>query len=197
MDEQDLLDALQAAGDGDREAMDRIARAYGAWVEERVRHRLGAQLRRRVETMDVVQSSLALALRDLQGHDLDFEGEGPFRAWLLRLTERKIAMAARHHGAAKRDVDRQVGIEGAADAPRSQTSPSQAVARSERADRIRDALAGLPELDRQIITMRVLEGLAFGEIATRLSQPSQASVRQRYVRALASVGPDIRAALDA
>lgn len=195
MDESDLLRSLKAATQGDREAMDRIIAAYGTWIRSRVRRRLGAKLRQRVETEDVVQSSLALAVRDLQGHDVAFEGEKPFLAWLLKITERKIAMAGRHHAARKRDVERQVAFEAPDARALSQTSPSQAAGRSERAERIRASMASLPALERQIIEMRVLEGLAFAEIATRLEQPSEASVRQRYVRALAKAGPLIREAL--
>lgn len=197
MDEGELLEMIRQVAAGDRSAQDRLVREYDTWMRERIRKRLGPKLRLRLDTEDVLQSSMALALRDLEGKGADFEGERPFLAWLLTLTQRKIQMAARREGAEKRDVDRQVHLSAPDRHGGQRTSPSQAAARSEEAEAVRTLLAELPQLDRRLIELRVLEGLAFKEIAEELGQPSEASVRQRYVRLLQRIGPRMRKALGA
>lgn len=197
MNDAELLQLIRDAADGDVEAQGRLVRDYEAWMRERIRKRLGPRLRLRLDTEDVLQSSMALALRDLQGKDAAFEGERPFLAWLLRLTQNKIQMAARKHGAAKRDVRREAQLSAPDRQRLDATSPSQAAARSEEADAIRALLADLPDRDRRVIEMRVLDGATFAEIAEALDLPSEAAVRQRYVRLIARLGPRIRDALGA
>ncbi len=192
MDEGELLSLIRRVAAGDREAQQRLVRDYEAWMRERIRKRLGPQLRLRLDTEDVLQSSMALALRDLRGKGADFAGERPFLAWLLKLTQRKIQMAARRHGAEKRDVGRQVRLTTPDRKGARQTSPSQAAARSEEAEAVRAVLAELPDLDRRVIELRVIEGLGFKAIAAQLEQPSEAAVRQRYVRLLSRIGPEMR-----
>jgi RNA polymerase sigma factor (sigma-70 family) len=196
MEDRELIDLVRQAAQGDRDATDLLVRTYMERVREHVSRRVGVRLRRRLETEDILQSSLALAVRDLEGKDLAFEGERPFVAWLLKITERKIQMAARHHKAGKRAMDRQVSLEEPERQSVSMTSPSQEAVRNERADRIRAALGELAHADRHLIEMRVIEGITFKEIAERLGGGTEDAVRQRYVRLLARVGPELRAALD-
>ncbi|MEZ6007127.1 MAG: ECF-type sigma factor [Planctomycetota bacterium] len=143
MDDRELIALVKRAAAGDRQATDELVRTYMERVRDHVSRRVGQRLRRRIETEDILQSSLALAVRDLEGRDLEFEGERPFVAWLLKITERKIQMAARHHGAGKRAVDRQVPLEEPGGHFAGATSPSQVAARNERAERIQSALADL------------------------------------------------------
>ena len=195
MDDRELIALVKRAAAGDRQATDELVRTYMERVRDHVSRRVGQRLRRRIETEDILQSSLALAVRDLEGRDLEFEGERPFVAWLLKITERKIQMAARHHGAGKRAVDRQVPLEEPGGHFAGATSPSQVAAPNERAERIQSALADLDPSDRLLIEMRVVDGITFREIADRLGAATEDAVRQRYVRLLARVGPGLKDAL--
>ena len=195
MDDRELIEEVRRAAAGDRAATERLVAAYMGRVREHVSRRVGARLRQRLETEDILQSSLALAVRDLEGKDLAFEGERPFVAWLLKITERKIQMAARHHKAGKRALDREVPLEEPERGEAARTSPSQVAVRHERAERVRAALEGLDHADRLLIEMRVMEGVTFHEIAERLGAPSEDAIRQRYVRLLARVGPGLQRAL--
>jgi RNA polymerase sigma-70 factor (ECF subfamily) len=66
------------------------------------------------------------------------------------------------------------------------TSPSQRALRAEQLDRVRVALAQLPENDREVLVMRYLEQLSNQEIAA-VMDVTEAVVKTRHVRALARV----------
>ena len=72
-------------------------------------------------------------------------------------------------------------------------SPSAGLRRRERRDRVRAALAALPEPDREVLVLRVLEALPTRDTAAVLGV-SEVAVRSRQVRALdrlkALPGPD-------
>ena len=73
------------------------------------------------------------------------------------------------------------------------SSPSAGLRRQERRDRVRAALAALPEQDREVLVLRILEGLPTRETAAVLGI-SEVAVRSRQVRALdrlkVLLGPD-------
>jgi RNA polymerase sigma-70 factor (ECF subfamily) len=73
------------------------------------------------------------------------------------------------------------------------SSPSAGLRRQERRDRVRAALAALPEPDREVLVLRILEALPTRETAAVLGI-SEVAVRSRQVRALdrlkVLLGPD-------
>jgi RNA polymerase sigma-70 factor (ECF subfamily) len=114
----------------------------------------------------------------------------PFRLWLRKTAYERLLMLQRHHlQAQRRAVDREVALPDRSSvqlfrqllAPGS--TPSQQLARAELARRVRQAVAQLVEIDREILLMRNLEGLSNHEVAQVLEiEPAAAS--QRYGRAL-------------
>lgn len=195
MEDRELIDHVRRAAAGDREATETLVRTYMEHMRKHVSRRVGARLRRRLETDDILQSSLALAVRDLEGKQLEFDGERPFLAWLLKVAERKIQMAARRHGAGKRDLERELPLDGHDRAAEEGPTPSRAAVANERAAQVQQALAHLDPEDRQIMEMRLFEGLTFGEMAARLDAGTEDAMRQRYVRLVARVGPQLKSAL--
>jgi RNA polymerase sigma-70 factor (ECF subfamily) len=90
---------------------------------------------------------------------------------------RNLANAARDLGRARRDVGRERVLQAAVDESASrlegwlaakQSSPSQQAQRHERAVLLAQALAELPESQREALVLRHWEGLALAEIAGRL-----------------------------
>src|SRR5437763_1042090 len=67
-----------------------------------------------------------------------------------------------------------------------QSSPSQRAIRREQSVLLAEALARLPEEDRELLILRHLEGLTFPEVARRLGRTID-SVKKRWPRALASL----------
>jgi RNA polymerase sigma-70 factor (ECF subfamily) len=114
----------------------------------------------------------------------------PFRLWLRQLASDRLLMLRRYHlAAARRSVQLEVALPERSSMQlfgqflASGTSPSQHLDRREQARRVRDAVARLPETDREVLLMRTFEGLSFAEVAYVLHLDA-AAARQRYGRAL-------------
>jgi RNA polymerase sigma-70 factor (ECF subfamily) len=114
----------------------------------------------------------------------------PFHVWLRKKAyERLTDMRRRHVGAARRSVQREVGMPDRSSRLLAQrliasgSTPSQQLAQRELARRVRLALAGMSEADRDILFMRNYEGLSYDEAASILDI-DPAAARKRHGRAL-------------
>jgi RNA polymerase sigma-70 factor (ECF subfamily) len=136
--------------------------------------RMSAALRARVEPEDAAQEVLVAVLRDFDR----FRGDGPpsFFAWLWTVAEHRLTDLANYHAAEKRQpvADRLKGT---------QTSPSQAAARSEMIERLHRAIAQLPDDHRAALRLVKLEERPIVEAASVLGR-SENAVRILYCRAL-------------
>jgi RNA polymerase sigma-70 factor (ECF subfamily) len=137
----------------------------------------------------VVQEALADAARKLPEYLR--RTPLPFYPWLRRIAwERVVKLYHRHVRAEKRSVTREetggLPDESALElahrlAP--PTSPSSQLARQEQHARVRAALAGLAERDREVLVLRYLEQLSTAETAAVLGITAGA-VKVRHLRAL-------------
>jgi RNA polymerase sigma factor (sigma-70 family) len=130
----------------------------------------------------------------LQGIDrFEYRGDPQWRGYLRRLVENKIRAKADYFGAARRDMRRERSIEtrGRAEGARSteppapSPSPAEILLRAEEIGRLEEALAKMAPAERDVIILRVFEGLGHAEIARRLGRPSENAVHKLYGRALA------------
>lgn len=179
---------LRQAQGGDGQAFEDLFARHRAYLRQVVAVRLDSRIRPRVDPSDVVQEAQLEAFRRFG----DFLERRPmsFRLWLRKTTCERLLMLRRHHRtAARRSVDKEVGIpDGSAFVLVNQllaggSAPGQRLLRSETARRVRDVMAQLPEADREILLMRNLETLSNQEVAEVLQiEPGTAS--QRYGRAL-------------
>jgi RNA polymerase sigma-70 factor (ECF subfamily) len=157
---------------------------------------LGEPLRRKVEATDLCQEVWLSALNGLEG--MDFSDRDPF-GWLCQLADRRIVDAHRRYfGAQKRAASREVGLHGGSAGgdgePKglidllvaSMTTPSQVIARDQRAERLSQALARLPETAREAIRLRYIEGLPSKEIAAQIGKTDGAT-RVLLTRTLAKL----------
>jgi RNA polymerase sigma-70 factor, ECF subfamily len=184
-DFRDLLERVRA---GDAGALDELLGRHRPYLLRLVASRLDPKLRPRVDPSDVVQEAQLEAVRRLPHYLSD--PALPFRVWLRQLACDRLIMARRRHlGAARRTVDKELPLTRqssnavARQLVASLTSPSRRVQDEEQARRVQSALALLAETDREILTMRVFEGLSFEEIACVLGIDS-AAARKRHGRAL-------------
>jgi RNA polymerase sigma-70 factor (ECF subfamily) len=145
-------------------------------------------LRQRVDASDLVQEAHMEAARRLPAYL--GEGRMPFKLWLRQIAYDRVLMGRRRHvEASKRALGREMAIPDETSLQLAHRlmalgpSPSQAVMQGELAGRVRDALALLNDTDREVLVMRLLEGLANSEIAIAL-QLEPATVSKRYGRAL-------------
>jgi RNA polymerase sigma-70 factor (ECF subfamily) len=182
---QRLLEQVHA---GDRQALDRLFAQHRPYLHQLVELRLDPKLRQRVDPSDVVQETHLEAVRRLASY-LE-QPALPFRLWLRQLAYDRLLLAHRRHvKAACRAVGEEVALPERSSLLLAQqllaggSTPSQQLAQEELARRVRQAVAQLPETDREILLMRTFEGLSFEEVGYLLAI-DPAAARKRHGRAL-------------
>jgi RNA polymerase sigma-70 factor (ECF subfamily) len=185
MDRAESSALLRAARAGSAEALDRLYAQVAGRLLGFIRVRMGPSLRARLESRDILQSTL---LKSFERID-QFEGDtgGSLMAWLARIAENEIRDRADHAHRARRDVGREVPIEPAAArvAAHVRSALSQAVL-TEDAERIERALESLEPPHREVIILRKYEELGFREIAARMGR-SEDACRMLLARAMAAL----------
>ena len=176
----ELLRAWQQAGDGG--ALQELLARNLEWIRERVRLRLGGQLRSREESMDLVQEVALDVLRS--GPRFVVGDQDQFRGLLARIVENTIRDRARWHGAARRAAARERDLGGASiDLSASRPGPATELAGRERAELLRLAVELLGEHDRDVVRLHQLEGRPMSEVAELLGLHAS-TAHMRYRRAL-------------
>jgi RNA polymerase sigma-70 factor, ECF subfamily len=149
---------------------------YRSYLLLLARLRLDARLRRKLDASDVVQQTLLeahLARPQFRG-----QSDGEMAAWLRQILARNLANAVRDLGRHKRDGGRELSLQAALDESASQlegwlaaeqSSPSEQAQRHERAVQLAEALATLPESQREAVLLRHFENLSLVEIGARLN----------------------------
>ena len=179
---------LRQAQAGDGRAYEQLFGRYRAYLRQVIALRLDPKLRPRVDPSDVVQEAELEAFRRLA--DYLQRRPMPFRVWLRKTAYERLLKLRRYHvETAGRAVGRELGL-----ADRSSLllarplfdrgpSPSQQLARRDLVRRVREALAGLAETDREVLLMRNVDELPYREIGCILGL-DPAAARKRYGRAL-------------
>jgi RNA polymerase sigma-70 factor (ECF subfamily) len=154
------------------------ARRYLAVV---ARLRLGNDFRGKLDPSSVVQKTLLEAHQ--KGHQFRGGSEAEYLAWLRRALENNLADAIRADGRAKRDVARERSLDAAADdsSIRGQgwlaadhTSPSRRAEKNEELDQLADALADLPEDQREAVMLHHLQRATLAELAQHMGRSESA-----------------------
>ena len=113
----------------------------------------------------------------------------PFKLWLRKTAQQRLANLLRLHSAEKRDVARQRPLPDHSSVMIAQRligdlhSPSEMVAKQQTTRQITRAVNQLPASDREMLLLRHVEGLSHREIAEILDIEEEAA-RKRYGRVL-------------
>jgi RNA polymerase sigma-70 factor (ECF subfamily) len=154
---------------------DRGLERFRSYLLLLARVRLDPLVRAKVGASDVVQQTLLAAHRNFA----HFRGRtvAEQAAWLRQILARNLANVLRDLRRDKRDVAREQPLQAALDESASrleswlaaeQSSPSQQAERHERAVRLAEALATLPENQREAVVLRHWHGCSLDEIGERL-----------------------------
>lgn len=111
----------------------------------------------------------------------DFRGECAFESWVYRIAANCCLDWLRKTGRRKEDSLEALGERGVDPADPSPGTEEEALRRDEHA-RLRSAIAGLPEDQRDALVLTQLEGKSYGETAAMLSV-SEGTVKSRVSRA--------------
>jgi RNA polymerase sigma-70 factor (ECF subfamily) len=173
---------LNQALQGDAEALGRLLEAQRAGLHRMAKRQLEGRIAVRVDASDILQQTFLEAYRGFP----QFVGQEmrELLAWLHSILDHKIAGAIRDHTLLqKRDMSRERSIDdthgGGAplkeDLGADHSTPSQKAMRGEDANRLEQALATLPDDQREAVRLRHLEGLALADIAVRLGRSTAAT----------------------
>jgi RNA polymerase sigma-70 factor (ECF subfamily) len=163
------------------------------YLQVLARMQIDPRLRRDCDPSDIVQ---VVMLKANQGLD-DFRGTTPEEqaGWLRQILVRTLVDALRDRLRARRDIRREVDLERSVNASSArleacaasrEPSPSAVVANKESAVLLAQALAQLPEPQREAVTLKHLEGRPLMEVANLMGR-SPAAVASLLRRGLAQL----------
>jgi RNA polymerase sigma-70 factor, ECF subfamily len=166
---------------------------YRAYLYLLARLQLDRRFQAKVDASDIVQQTLLRAVRGAG----EFRGrtEAEVAAWLRQILANTLANTLRDLGRQRRDVRRERTIQ--ADLEQSsarleswltanQTSVSQRAIRNEQAVQLANALANLPEAQREALTLHHLQEWTLDQVAQHLGR-SPAAVAGLIKRGLQSL----------
>jgi RNA polymerase sigma-70 factor (ECF subfamily) len=166
------VDLLSRSATGDREAFDEIVRRHHASVFRLAR----LLVARPDQAEDVLQQTFLSAWQGADG----FRGEASARTWLLTIT-RNTALRVRERTAreplAETSID-QLGLQAGWGGP----DPEALALAAEQRERLVAAFGGLSAEEREVITLRDLEGLS-GEATADLLGLGVPAMKSRLHRA--------------
>ena len=165
--ERELIDRAQA---GEAIAFERLAEQHAAplW---RCALALGKDSH---WAEDLVQETLVEAWRSLAR----FDGRCRFSTWLYGILRHRFLKGRRHQNAARLSASNALGQE-----PCTAWPPDRSAEASEDAQRVRRAVASLPEEHRLVVELRFFAGATLDEIAAALGCPL-GTVKSRLHHAL-------------
>jgi RNA polymerase sigma-70 factor (ECF subfamily) len=159
---------LRAAAAGDQDAWRRIVDVYSG----RVYGLIYRQCHDRALAEEITQAAFVKVVRNLD----HYSEEGKFQGWLFRIAMNRLRdeMRRRKRQATPMDFT-DTPVEAMTGPPsREQTAaadPSAPLLEAERNAALHEAIARLPDADREILHLRYTSELSFQEIAAALDQP--------------------------
>ena len=194
MDNHNTQHLVALAKEGDEFALNQLCSVYGERIRRIIRLRLDQKLRPKLDSVDVVQDALILALGGLK--DFKYRNEGDFLRWLSKIAENKLRDIFDKFYADKRDVRREIpfkreeksteggsfGVAG----PLDTTTPSVLLSRKEQLDRLERAIDNLKPEYREVVFLSRIERLSHTEIAGKVGK-SKGAVAMLLSRALVAL----------
>jgi RNA polymerase sigma-70 factor, ECF subfamily len=174
LDDRALIDAVLA---GDRDAFKRVVELESAAVLRTCLRILG----RLHDAEDATQETFVSAFRSLAS----YRGDGPLRAWLLRIATRLAVRRATQR-------PRTAPIDELPDSRLAdpESDPARAALLAERDAGLRLAVVGLPDRYREVVALRFFADLSLQEIAETTGRPLN-TVKTHLRRGLEMLRPAI------
>ena len=183
----DISGLIEKAMAGERDALAELFSRYKSQLRRMIAFRLDQNLKGRVDPSDILQE----AYFDLAKRLPEFEKKGmSFFVWLRLVTKERLLRTHREHlEAQKRDARREVPFQAnssvclAAHLIGRYSSVAGNAIKAEQSVRLSAILEQMSEDDREIIAMRIFEGLTNGETSEVLGLTKQ-TVSKRFIRAI-------------
>ena len=187
-----VADEIAFLAEGRETALADLFSQYRGKLERMVEYRLDRRLCGRVDAADVLQEAYLEASRRINDYLAD--PTVSFFVWVTQITRQSLLMVHRRHLGQKRDAGQDVPLHGrentygaslslAEQLAARWTSPTQAAIREENLAKLRTAIDGMDQTDREILTLRHFKQLSNSEVSEILGLKKTAA-SNRYVRAL-------------
>lgn len=189
--DQDTTTLLLQAKAGSGDALNHLFEHVAARLLALIRLRMGAGMRLRMESRDILQACMMKAFEGLD--QLKGESSVTLMSWLARIAENEIRDQAEYLGRKRRDMDLDTPIdnEGRNRLLAQVRSQVSQVILTDEMKRLEAALEDLEPDYREIILLRKLEELSFEEIGLRLGKSADAC-RMLLARAMTAVTLKLR-----
>ncbi len=187
-----IEDLIAKATDGCEESLAALFGRYRSQLRRMVSFRMDHNLKGRIDPSDVLQD----AFLDLQQRLPQFDQKGmSFFVWLRLVTRERLLRSHREHlGARMRDARREVSMNNSVRGPVSSvclaahllgkySSVAGKAIKAEQSVQLKAVLDRMDDADREIIGLRIFEGLTNGEAAEVLELTKQ-TVSKRFIRAI-------------
>lgn len=189
-DASQVSQMISLARGRDAAAVSRLLAAYRNYLKVLAQLWVARDLPAKLDPSDLVQETLLKAHERFE----QFQGasEIELTAWLRKILSRCVVDVVRQYQAAAREVGRERSLEQSfahsAEALNrvlgaGGSTPSQQASRRELGVVLADALAALPDDQRQVVTLRSLRGQAWAEVAAELDR-SVSAVRRLWIQGL-------------
>lgn len=173
---------LELAKAGDLGAQAELINLYTGKLRSLIlfRARPGSPARWQGDTEDFLQEVRMRALAGL--HSFEYRGIGSFWLWIRQIAIHCISDSANKKAA--RSNIRTIMPESQEEPPASQVAPYEGLIKKEQIILFDRALSLVPEMDRQLLTLRLELNLPFQAIAEECGFSSDSAARIAYKRAL-------------
>lgn len=187
----DLTETVSSAKNGDAHAFEALFARALPRLRAFVRLRAGGVVTARESISDVAQSVCREVLAELD--DFEFRGERAFCNLLFHRAVQKILKRRRFHRQERRDLARETPLGAGGDdlVPEVEcyatiVTPSEHASAREQLREVEDALAELPDEQRDAVAMSRMLGMPTSEIAAALDK-TESAVRGLVHRGLATL----------
>jgi len=193
----DVPNLIEKAKSGDQDALAVLFNKYRKQLRTMIALRMDANLKGRVDPSDVLQDAWVDTARKLDSYDPD---KMSFFVWLrLVASERLLACHRQHLGAQKRDPRRELRRQHLNATSLSlgnffldqSTSVAGKAIKVEQGVRLRAILDEMDDCDRELIAMRVFEGVSNAETAEILGITTNAASK-RFIRAIGKIRTELK-----
>ncbi|MCA9194701.1 MAG: sigma-70 family RNA polymerase sigma factor [Planctomycetales bacterium] len=150
---------------------------HEAWLRTILMSRLGCR-----EEVEEVMQEVAVAAANQSAKCEGVQRVGP---WLYRVAVRQVMLLRRREGRRKKLMNRVMESQGLP-TQTEMPEPIEFLLSQERQKRVRLAMSKISERDRQLLMLKYVDGLSYGEIAHRLGVTAS-SVQSRLHRARAQL----------